>query len=96
MRQFLKLLVGMALVPAIVSTGPGPSCDEWPGVDEAVVKKFAEKAGRPAREPFFDPPGDVLLFAFLLAGAGGGFVAGYQFRALFPPQAERARESSHV
>jgi len=59
----------------------------WPGVDEAVIEKVAEKAGRPAREPFINTDqGDLLLFVFLLAGIVGGFIGGYYFRALFPPR----------
>jgi len=97
MKQFLKLAVGLVVVAAIAAAGPGPSCDEWPGVDEAVVKKFAEQAGRPPREPYINTArGDMLLFVFLLAGALGGFTAGYYFRELFPPQTTRARDSSHV
>ena len=58
----------------------------WPGVDESVVEKYAEAAGRPARKPFINTDqGDLLLFFFLIAGAAGGFVAGYCFRELFPP-----------
>jgi hypothetical protein len=59
----------------------------WPGVDEAVIEKVAEKAGRPAREPFINTDqGDLLLLVFLVAGIAGGFVAGYNFRTLFPPK----------
>lgn len=58
----------------------------WTGVDETVVEHYAEKAGRPAREPFLATDrGDLLLFLFLLAGAVGGFIGGYCFRGLFPP-----------
>lgn len=53
----------------------------WSGVDDAVVGKFAEAAGRHARPPLIQ--GDLLLFAFLLAGIVGGFVLGYYFRTLF-------------
>lgn len=60
--------------------------EKWPGVDEAVIKKFAKDAGREAREPFISMGGDTLLFAFLVAGAAGGFIAGYYFRSIFPPQ----------
>jgi len=60
---------------------------KWPGVDESVIEKFAEQAGHPARKPFIDTDkGDLLLFFFLIAGAAGGFVAGYCFRELFPPK----------
>lgn len=55
----------------------------WKGVDENVVEKFAEQAGRPATRPVIDTDhGDLLLFVFLLAGTAGGFVLGYYFRDL--------------
>lgn len=55
----------------------------WEGVDEAVVEKIAKEHGREAREPLIDPgSGDLLLFAFLAAGAAGGFAAGYYWRQL--------------
>ena len=85
------VLAGLILIgPA---SRPG-SAASWPGVDEAVIEKVAEKAGRPAREPFINTDqGDLLLFAFLLAGIGGGFVAGYNFRTLFPPKRARGAGS---
>jgi cobalt/nickel transport protein len=59
----------------------------WDGVDKTVVEKYAREAGHPAREPFINTDrGDLLLFAFLIAGICGGFVGGYYFRELFPPQ----------
>ncbi len=61
---------------------------KWSGVDETVVEKFADEAGRPARDPYINVgEGDMLLFCFLVAGAIGGFVGGYYFRILFkePP-----------
>ncbi|WP_246044567.1 cobalt ABC transporter permease [Geomonas ferrireducens] len=54
----------------------------WDGVDEAVVEKVAKEHGREAKPPFLDLSGDLLLFAFLMAGAVGGFVAGYYWRDL--------------
>jgi cobalt/nickel transport system permease protein len=73
------LLIGPASPPVWASS--------WPGIDEAVIEKVAERAGRPSREPFINTDqGDLLLFVFLLAGIGGGFVAGYNFRTLFPPR----------
>jgi hypothetical protein len=58
----------------------------WDGVDKTVVEKFATEAGHPPRPPYINTDqGDLLLFLFLLAGAVGGFVAGYAFRALFGP-----------
>ena len=53
----------------------------WPGVDDAVVGQIAAAAGRHARAPLVE--GDLLLFAFLMAGIAGGFVIGWTFRRLF-------------
>ncbi|HVN95975.1 MAG TPA: hypothetical protein VMT62_06070 [Syntrophorhabdaceae bacterium] len=55
----------------------------WAGVDESVVEKFAKEQGHEARAPFINTEGDLLPFLFLLAGAVGGFAAGYYWRALF-------------
>ncbi len=69
-------------------TQPAPQATEgasstWAGVDETVVEKYAEAAGRPGRAPLINTDqGDLLLFVFLLAGAIGGFVAGYSYRSL--------------
>jgi ABC-type cobalt transport system substrate-binding protein len=55
----------------------------WEGVDEAVVEKIAREHGREATAPLIDPgSGDLLLFGFLVAGAVGGFAAGYYWRQL--------------
>jgi ABC-type cobalt transport system substrate-binding protein len=63
---------------------------EWAGVDEKVIESVARDAGRPAREPLIDTDrGDLLLFVFLVAGAAGGFLAGYCYRALFPPDGRK-------
>ncbi len=57
--------------------------DKWEGVDEAVVKKVAREQGREAWAPIINTDqGDLLLFLFLLAGAVGGFIAGYYWRIL--------------
>jgi hypothetical protein len=62
----------------------------WSGVDETVVEKYAEEAGRPARKPYINTDqGDLLLFVFLIAGIAGGFTGGYYFRVLFPPALEQ-------
>jgi hypothetical protein len=78
---------GGATVSA-ASTGQTPDAagktQSWQGVDD-VIEKLAEESGHPAPKPRGDADqGDLLLFAFLLAGAVGGFVAGYTFRGLFP------------
>jgi cobalt/nickel transport protein len=68
----------------------------WPGVDEAVVEKIASEHGREAKRPLIDPgEGDILLFAFLAAGAVGGFTAGYYWRMLVaekPSEADRYKK----
>jgi hypothetical protein len=67
----------------------GPT--RWEGVDKTVVEKVAAEAGHPAREPYINTDqGDLLLFLFLLAGAIGGFIMGYGFRALFPPRKSKS------
>lgn len=59
----------------------------WSGVDEAVVERFAKEHGREAKEPLINTDqGDLLLFVFLIAGAGGGFMAGYYWRRLIEQQ----------
>jgi len=86
----MKKWIPILIVAGIILSGPMPTSGRaasWSGVDEAVIEKFAEKAGRPAWKPFIDTDqGDLLLFVFLLAGAAGGFAAGYWFRVLFPPR----------
>ena len=78
----LALLSWLAIAPYAA-----PGAADWSGVDKTVVEKFANQAGRPAREPLINTDrGDLLLFVFLAAGAVGGFVAGYCYRSLFPPR----------
>ena len=77
MKKAALLLIFAGLLLA----GPAGSSERtssWSGVDEAVIEKFAEKAGRPARAPFINTDqGDLLLFAFLMAGAAAGFAAAH-------------------
>lgn len=72
--------------------------EKWPGVDESVVEKYAKEHGREAREPFINTDqGDLLLFVFLLAGAVGGFAAGYSWRVLMverTPSVKRKEEKT--
>jgi len=79
-RKWKILLVLMIILPTLLfvvyffSLAPMP----WTGVDEAVVQKIAKEHGREAVAPLINPgSGDLLLFVFLVAGAVGGFVAGY-------------------
>lgn len=81
LSPYMKL-VGVLLfmaMPVLAENGPA----KWPGVDKVVIEDIANKAGRSAREPFINTDqGDLLLFMFLIAGALGGFVAGYAYRSL--------------
>jgi hypothetical protein len=73
----------------------GFTAEKWPGVDEAVVKKMAKEQGREARDPLIPTDqGDLLLFVFLLAGAVGGFIAGYYWRALLVEKGTKGREKN--
>jgi ABC-type cobalt transport system substrate-binding protein len=70
---------------------------KWAGVDESVVEKFAIEANRPPHEPLINiERGDLPLLMFLLAGAAGGFVAGYHFRSLFPNKDKRLAPCNRV
>lgn len=95
----MKKTVLILLLAGLLFTGPlcppGRTAS-WSGVDETVIEKFAEQAGRTAREPFINTDqGDLLLFVFLVAGIIGGFIGGYYFRALFPPKRSTGEEK-HV
>lgn len=96
MRKLLMgglLLLAMGIVLAVLVAPEA----EWSGVDESVVNKFAKEAGRPPREPYINTgKGDILLFCFLVAGAIGGFIAGYQYRVLFPPRGKSLSDAPHV
>jgi len=87
-----KMLIVSALVVALaagVTYTLGRIPCKWVGVDESVVERYAKEVGHPARKPYINTDqGDLLLFFFLIAGTVGGFVAGYCFRELFPPETE--------
>ncbi|GAB4414870.1 MAG: hypothetical protein OHK0032_10960 [Thermodesulfovibrionales bacterium] len=73
------------------------SSEKWPGVDESVVERYAKEHGREAREPFINTDqGDLLLFVFLLAGAAGGFIAGYYWRTLTENRDQRPKSKLQV
>jgi hypothetical protein len=84
-RKLKIVLLHIILLPTVLyafyffTLAPRP----WTGVDEAVVEKIAKEHGREARKPLIDlGEGDLLLFVFLVAGAVGGFAAGYSWRML--------------
>jgi hypothetical protein len=76
-------LISFLILPAPAFSAES---EKWPGVDEAVVEKIAKEHGRAAMTPLINTDqGDLLLFAFLTAGAVGGFAAGYSWRKLTEP-----------
>ena len=94
MKRGLLIVGAVALTVLVAVLVMHRSDAEWAGVDETVVEKFAQEAGREAREPLINTDrGDLLLFVFLVAGAAGGFVFGYYFRGLFPPRRQAVDEA---
>lgn len=84
--RILDRAVRYILIIWILNLGFAPcsfGADKWSGVDESVVEKIASEHGRESRAPLINTDqGDLLLFVFLLAGAAGGFAAGYYWRVL--------------
>lgn len=81
-RVMVLLFVALALfAPAAAAEAPQP---KWPGVDEAVVEKYARELGREACDPYINTDqGDLLLFLFALSGTVGGFIMGYCWHKVF-------------
>ena len=83
-RKWRIFLLHIILLPTVMyvfyffTLGPKP----YTGVDEAVVEKVAKEHGRQVKPPLINIEGDLLLFAFLVAGAVGGFAGGYYWRML--------------
>ena len=81
----LLTIVVLAVAPLCCRSVARAAEADWQGADDKI-EEIAKAAGHPAREPYINlVQGDLGLFVFLLAGAVGGFVAGYAFRNLFPP-----------
>ena len=84
--RFLEILKPITVAVLLIFfslQSPAVGSDKWAGVDETVVKKYAQEQGRKAWEPIINiDQGDLPLFLFLLAGAVGGFIAGYYWRIL--------------
>lgn len=86
---FIFSLAILCLVPCALRKD-AHGADKWPGVDEAVVEKISREHGRESRDSLINTDqGDLLLFAFLLAGAAGGFAAGYYWRVLLEGKVKR-------
>lgn len=82
-KKWSIVICTIFLLISLFSIHTSLSAAEWSGVDETVVEKYAEEHGRAAREPIINTDqGDLLLFLFLIGGAGGGFAAGYYWRTL--------------
>ena len=77
------VLIALPLLLFLKDARGRESGGPWQGVDEAVVEQIAKEHHREARLPLLGTGGgDLGLFAFLLAGACGGFAAGYYWRKL--------------
>ena len=91
MMNFVRLVVISLALLGLWGSGPVRAGEKWPGVDEAVVNRIAREHGRAERPSLFPAAeGDLQLFMFLLAGAAGGFVAGYYWRVLLEGKQKRA------
>ncbi len=75
----------------------GFASEKWSGVDEAVIEKYAKEHGREARDPLINTDqGNMILFVFLLAGAIGGFAAGYYWRMLSEGRNRNLNIKNHI
>jgi len=83
MKRTVLILLGLALLAVSFDEGVIHAAEQWQGVDETVVGKFAREHGHAAKKALIDTgEGDLQLFVFLMAGVVGGFAAGYCWRAL--------------
>jgi hypothetical protein len=75
---FLAAIFFLLVLPSLLM-----AAEKWSGVDESVIEKIAREQGREAKSPLINTEqGDLLLFVFLIAGAVGGFAAGYFWKTL--------------
>lgn len=80
-KIILLILLSLSLYSA---AGRRAIAENWQGVDEGVIEKVAAEHGRQPWKPFINTDqGDLLLFAFLIAGAAGGFLLGFCWRKIF-------------
>ena len=89
-------VLGVLFVLVLLCAGKSPcAAEQWQGIDETVVQKIAKEHGREAKKTLIDTgEGDLQLFAFLLAGAIGGFVAGYCWRVLLEGRKKGRKKGS--
>jgi cobalt/nickel transport system permease protein len=82
-QSLTALIVAFFIIGGVLSAAIPAEAAKWAGVDEAVIEKVAKEHGREASEPLINmKQGDLPLFLFLIAGALGGFAAGYYWRIL--------------
>jgi len=85
MKKTLIAIFVVAILAGMAYLIERATPEKYEGVDDTVVGKYAEEAGRAPWHPFIDTDkGDLLLFFFLAAGVFGGAVGGYCYRGLFP------------
>ena len=85
----LALIFMFSLIMCLSSVAVHAAVEKWQGVDDTVVGKYAEEHGRPPKAHLIEPEGDALLFAFLVAGAVGGFIMGYYYRDFMSKKSDR-------
>jgi cobalt/nickel transport system permease protein len=73
-----------------------PAPPTWQAADDLVEQQFAAKGGTKPTKPAAENLGELPGFCAMLAGAIGGFIAGYCFRALFPPRSARNGRTPHA
>ncbi len=80
--NFVRIVL-VCVLSSVLCTLAAFGGEKWPGVDETVIEKYSKEHGREPHEPLINTDqGDMLLFAFLMAGVAGGFAAGYYWRVL--------------
>lgn len=78
-------LISIALFLGPLTLPATSTAEDFVGVDEAVVEKFAANAGRKPAPPILDADsGELGRLLWLMAGVAGGFALGYCFRSLSP------------
>ena len=91
----VSVQVGNAPSQTAVATKPEKTPPTWQAADDMVEQRFAAKGETKPAEPA-ENRGELPGFFAMLAGAIGGFIAGYCFRALFPPRPARNCCTSHA
>ena len=87
-----RFVIARIIAAVVLLTAAAVHAEEkWQGIDDAVVNRIAREHGREVHKSLIDTgEGDLQLFVFLLAGAVGGFVAGYYWRVLLEGKNNRA------